>query len=153
MPPAPTTPRDIILVIDDDSAVLASLKFALEIEGFVGRGLPLRRASCSPGRSWPPPACLVVDYRLPGMDGVELVSTLRARGVETPAVLITTDPPPHVRQKAAEAGLAIVEKPLLGDALGRSDPVGRQGLNADPRGSRATAIRRPPSAAARRPAP
>jgi FixJ family two-component response regulator len=116
MPSTPTTPRDIVLVIDDDPAVLASLKFALEIEGFVvevfrsADELLSRPLEASP-------ACLVVDYRLPGMDGVELVSTLRARGVETRAVLITTDPPPHVRHKAGEAGLAIVEKPLLGNAL------------------------------------
>jgi FixJ family two-component response regulator len=116
MPPTPTTPRDIVLVIDDDSAVLASLKFALEIEGFVVEAF--RSAEELLERQLMPlPACLVVDYWLPEMDGVELVSRLRARGVETPAVLITTDPPSHVRQKAGEAGLAIVEKPLLGNAL------------------------------------
>lgn len=116
MPPAPTTPRDIILVIDDDPAVLASLKFALEIEGFAVEAFRsaeelLARQSALVS------ACLVVDYWLPGMDGVELVSRLRARGVETPAFLITTDPPPHIRHRAAEAGLAIVEKPLLGNTL------------------------------------
>ena len=116
MPPTPTTPRDIVLVVDDDPAVLASLKFALEIEGFVVE--VFRSAGELFARPLPAsPACVVVDYRLPGMDGVALVSALRTRGVEIPAVLITTDPPPHVRQKAGEAGLAIVEKPLLGNAL------------------------------------
>jgi FixJ family two-component response regulator len=116
MPPTPTAPRDVILVIDDDPAVLASLKFALEIEGFAVE--VFRSADELFARPLPASAaCLVVDYRLPGMDGVELVGTLRGRGVETPAVLITTDPPPHVRQKAGEAGLAIIEKPLLGNAL------------------------------------
>lgn len=113
---APTTLRDIVLVIDDDSAVLASLKFALEIEGFAVEAFRsaeelLARQSALPS------ACLVVDYWLPGMDGVELVSRLRDSGVEIPAILITTDPPPHIRQRAAEAGLAIVEKPLLGNTL------------------------------------
>lgn len=116
MPPVPTQPGNVVFVVDDDSAVLASLKFALEVEGVpveVFRSpdeLLARPLAASP-------ACLVVDYRLPGVDGVELVSRLRARGVEAPALLITTDPPPHVRQKAAEAGLTIVEKPLLGNAL------------------------------------
>jgi two-component system response regulator FixJ len=116
MPSTPTTPKDIVLVIDDDSAVLASLKFALEIEGFVVEAFRSAEELLD-RQSMPPSACLVVDYWLPGIDGVELVSTLRERGVEIPAFLITTDPPPHVRQKAGEAGLVIVEKPLLGNAL------------------------------------
>jgi len=116
MPPVPDKSRNVVFVIDDDSAVLASLKFALEVEGFpveVFRSadeLFERPLTASP-------ACLVVDYRLPGIDGVQLVTRLRARGVGAPALLITTDPPSHVRQKATEAGLVIVEKPLLGNAL------------------------------------
>ena len=116
MPTTPTTPKDIVLIIDDDTAVLASLKFALEIEGFAVEAF--RSAEELLDReSIPASACLVVDYWLPGIDGVELVSTLRERGVEIPAFLITTDPPPHVRQKAVEAQLVIVEKPLLGNSL------------------------------------
>jgi two-component system response regulator FixJ len=116
MPPVPAKAKDAVLVIDDDSDVLASLKFALEVDGFSVE--VFRSAEELLARPLPAgPACLVVDYRLPGMDGIELVSSLRARGMETPALLITTDPPPHVRQRSAEAGLAIVEKPLLGNAL------------------------------------
>lgn len=114
--PSTTTPRDIVLVIDDDSAVLASLKFALEIEGFVVEAFRSAEEVLD-RQSMPRPACLVVDYWLPGIDGVELVSTLRKGGVKIPAFLITTDPPPHVRKRAVEAGLAIVEKPLLGNGL------------------------------------
>ena len=109
----------MVLVIDDDWAVLASLKFALEVDGFsveVFHSAEDLFARALPASA----ACLVVDYRLPGIDGVELVSMLRARGVETPAFLITTDPPPHVRQRAIEVDLAIVEKPLLGNALGEA---------------------------------
>ncbi len=115
MPPVPTKAKDVVLVIDDDSAVLASLKFALEVEGFAVE--VFRSAEELLVRSPPPSSCLVVDYWLPGIDGVELVSKLRARGVETPAFLMTTDPPPYIRHRAAEAGLAIVEKPLFGNTL------------------------------------
>jgi FixJ family two-component response regulator len=115
MPPVPTKAKDVVLVIDDDSAVLASLKFALEVEGFAVE--VFRSAEELLVRSPPPASCLVADYWLPGIDGVELVSKLRARGVETPAFLITTDPPSHIRQRAVEAGIAIVEKPLLGNSL------------------------------------
>jgi FixJ family two-component response regulator len=116
MMPVPPGRRAAVLVIDDDPDVLASLKFALEVEGFpveVFRSAdeflaaPLASA----------PACLVVDYRLPGTDGVELVVRLREDGMEAPAFLITTDPPLRVRQRASEAGLVIIEKPLLGNVL------------------------------------
>jgi FixJ family two-component response regulator len=119
MSTALTLPRDVVLIIDDDAAVLASLKFVLELEGFA---VEVFRSAEEMLERPPPPAsaCLVVDYRLPAMDGVELVSTLRSRGVATPAILITTNPPQTVRRRATEAGLAIVEKPLLGNTLGEA---------------------------------
>jgi len=116
MSTALTSPRDTVLIIDDDAAVLASLKFALEVEGFAVE--VFHSAEELLERPAPPASsCLVVDFRLPAMDGVELVSTLRGRGVTTPAILITTDPPQKVRLRATEEGLAIVEKPLLGNTL------------------------------------
>ena len=41
----------------------------------------------------------------------------RARGYTSPAILITSHPPTGVRMRSAAAGVPIVEKPLLGDAL------------------------------------
>jgi FixJ family two-component response regulator len=116
MPSAPTGSKAAVLVIDDDSDVLASLKFALEIDGFAVE--VFRSAEDVLARPMPEEAaCLVVDYWLPGLDGLDLVSALRVKGVDAPAFLITTDPPPHIRHRAEEAGVAIVEKPLLGNTL------------------------------------
>jgi two-component system, LuxR family, response regulator FixJ len=42
---------------------------------------------------------------------------LRRRQVAAPAILITTHPSAAVRERAAATGVAVVEKPLLGDAL------------------------------------
>lgn len=109
----------VVVAVDDDVAVLASLKFALEIEGFSVRGY--RSAEDLLDGDVPAePACLVVDLRLPGIDGLALVAALRARGVACPAILMTTDPAPQVRRRAAEAGMTIVEKPLLGNTLGET---------------------------------
>ncbi len=93
MPSHKPGPKAAVLVIDDDSDVLASLKFALEVDGlsvevFASAEDMLRDAD--PAEA----ACLVVDFWLPGRDGIELIAMLRARGVDTPAFLITTDPPP-----------------------------------------------------------
>jgi DNA-binding response OmpR family regulator len=51
------------------------------------------------------------------MDGLSLLKVLRSRGVDLPAVLITSAPDRRVRSRAAEAGAAIIEKPLFGDLL------------------------------------
>jgi two-component system, LuxR family, response regulator FixJ len=51
------------------------------------------------------------------MNGLALVGKLRERGISMPAILITTHPSPALRQRAAAAGISIVEKPLLGNAL------------------------------------
>ena len=111
-----TAGRQVVLVVDDDEAVLGSLQFALEIEGF--RVLVFRSAEELLDRSGlPSSSCLVVDQNLPGKTGLELVDTLRARDVHFPAILITSHPPLAVRHQALAAGVAIVEKPLLGNAL------------------------------------
>ncbi len=108
--------RPKILLVDDDPAVRAALAFSLELEGFL-----IETFHCGEdleGKTdFPESGCLVLDYRLPGMDGLSLLKALRGRGVDLPAVLITSAPGRDVRNRAAEAGAFIVEKPLLCDAL------------------------------------
>ena len=60
--------------------------------------------------------CLVLDQKLPGIDGLELVGKLRSRGIQLPTVLITT-PTATVVRRAAKCGVPLVEKPLLNHAL------------------------------------
>ena len=113
---APALAAPIVIVVDDDAAVRSSLKFALEIEGFAvhayGRGDELfgdaDLADC---------ACFIIDQRLPGTTGLDLVSALREQRIAAPVILITSAPPPAVQERAAKAGIPIVEKPLLGNAL------------------------------------
>jgi len=54
------------------------------------------------------------------MNGLQLLQKLRTRGIVTPAILITSHPGAVLSQAAARAGISIVEKPLLGNALGES---------------------------------
>ena len=116
---SPLSHRPVVLVIDDDPAVCSSLKFFLELEGFAVRTYPdaaaVLRAADVAGA-----ACLVVDYKLPGINGLQLLQKLRTRGMVTPAILITSHPGAVLSQAAARAGISIVEKPLLGNALGES---------------------------------
>ena len=111
-----------LLVVDDDPAIRTSLKFALEIEGYAVETYA-DAESLAARQDLPDTGCLVVDYQLPGMDGLELVETLRRRAVSLPALLITTQPTRQVRLRAQQAGVGIVEKPLLSSSLG--DAVAR----------------------------
>ena len=108
--------RPMIAVVDDDPAVCGSLKFALELEGFVVRtfhsGAELIHAGDLEAFN-----CLVVDQRMPGMTGMELVELLRARRLLTPVILIISHLNAALSARAQKAAVPIVEKPLLGNAL------------------------------------
>ena len=116
MPRSLQTPPPVVFVVDDDPAVCSSLKFALELEGFAVSTFPdgeslLRRADL------PSPHCLVIDYKLLGMSGIDLLNELRRRDVAIPALLITSNPSRALRSAAERLGVRIVEKPLLTNAL------------------------------------
>ena len=110
------TPAPLLLLVDDDPAVRASLIFSLELEGFeveaFDSGEALAAYACLAD-----PACVVIDYRLPGIDGLSLLRVLRERGETCPAVIITSNPTRSVRQRTADAGAELIEKPLLNDGL------------------------------------
>ena len=108
--------RANILLVDDDPAVRASLAFSLELEGY-----SVETFSCAEELAartdLPDTGCLVLDHRLPGMDGLSLLKTLRRRRVGLPAILIAFAPSRGLVARAGEAGAVIVEKPLICDAL------------------------------------
>lgn len=62
-------------------------------------------------------ACFIIDEKLPGMTGLDVVAALRRQNVAAPVILITSHPTIVVKERAAKAGIPIVEKPLLGNAL------------------------------------
>ncbi len=56
---------------------------------------------------------VLTDHRMPQMDGLELIERLRERGVDTPILLLTSDPDAYEAANA-EYGLAgCLEKPVL----------------------------------------
>jgi FixJ family two-component response regulator len=107
-----------VLVVDDDPAVRKSLQFSLRVEGFAVRtyrnGNELLEDAQLPEKG-----CLIIDYQLPGLSGLDLLAELRSRRVALPAILVTTRPNRFVRQRARKAGVPIIEKPFLTEDLFR----------------------------------
>lgn len=106
-----------ICVLDDDPDVLQSLRFLLETHGF---GVRTFSAAVALLTSIDPDDvdCLVIDYKMPYMDGLEVAVRLRQRNIAAPIVLITGYPDQHMAEKAAAAGIDhILFKPHLEDSL------------------------------------
>ena len=112
----PVIQAPVIGVVDDDLAVRNSLKFALELEGFTVRAYR-SGAELLAADNFRDCSCLVIDQRMPGMNGMELIARLRERHVTTPAILIISSPNAALSARAATAQVPIIEKPLLNNAL------------------------------------
>lgn len=114
---ASSSPQPTVFVVDDDAAVLGSLRFLLETDGFAVRtfrsGTALLNASGTPGAD-----CYVIDYKMPDINGIELAGQLRKSDRDAPVILITGYPDENISTRAATAGIKdVVLKPLLEENL------------------------------------
>jgi FixJ family two-component response regulator len=77
-----------IFIVDDDEAVRDSLGLLMRSLGYRARCYPSGEAFLE---AWDPKAfgCLVLDIRMPGMDGMALQKALEERGSELPIIFIT----------------------------------------------------------------
>jgi len=111
-----TFPQPAVILVDDDPAVRHSLAFVLGLEGYQVRTFATAGAMLAMD-TVPDRSCLIIDYALPDLNGLELLAKLRTMGVSHPAILITSNPTPALRRRAAAALVPIVEKPLLSSSL------------------------------------
>ena len=62
--------------------------------------------------------CLVLDIRLPGLSGLELMHWIKARGFELPVVMMTAFDSTAAHEQARQAGATCcLLKPFAGQAL------------------------------------
>lgn len=118
-----------LLIVDGDLAIRSALTFSLELNGFAVDSYSSGEAILQE-EALPSEACLIIDYDLPGIDGLQLLRALRTRHVVSPAILITTNPTRRLRAEAQAAGIPIVEKPLLTEDLEKSVRKAFKGANS-----------------------
>lgn len=107
--------RPLVAVVDDDPAVASSLEFALVVEGYRVNAYHSAQDYIQHQKSHVD--CLIVDYKLDGMDGIAFIEELERRGALPPPLMIAANPSRRCRQWAAASGIPLVEKPLLDSAL------------------------------------
>jgi two-component system response regulator FixJ len=113
----PSPARTMIYVVDDDSDVLGSLQFLLETDGFDVRTFKSGAALLGEVASGEAD-CFVIDYKMPNMNGLDLVKCLRKRDISAPMILITGSQDETIADRAARAGvLHVLRKPLLEESL------------------------------------
>ncbi len=106
-----------ILVVDDEPNVRLNYRITLETEGLdiCEAGCGAKALELLPGREFD---LAILDMRMPGMDGLDLLAEMRRRGVKTPSVIITAygDVPQAVRAMKLGA-IDFLQKPLTPNVL------------------------------------
>ncbi|WP_298355202.1 response regulator [Rhodoblastus sp.] len=104
-------------IVDDDAALRDALRKLLRIEGFELETYEsaeafLERARTERGQ------CLIVDLRMPGMSGMDLLSEVMTRGLGLKVILLTAHADVPLAVQATKSGAAdILEKPFQAKAL------------------------------------
>ena len=106
-----------IFVVDDDDAVRESLAALLETAGYPTETYTSGTAfleALDAGAG----ACVVLDIRMPGADGLEVQRRLNARGAPLPVVIVTGHGDVAMAVQAMRAGAVdFIEKPVARDRL------------------------------------
>lgn len=106
-----------VFVVDDDKDILVALRFLLEAEDLNVETFSSAQAFLNKYNGGQP-GCLLLDLRMPGMNGLELQELLSARGIELPIIIITGQGDKFMTIRALKAGaIDAFEKPFDDQAL------------------------------------
>jgi len=124
------TTAGTVHVVDDDAAVLQSARWLLESEGFAVETYSsaedfLHRSDC------PQPECVILDLRMPDMDGLQLQEKLARAASSPPIIFLTGASEVSTCARAMKQGaFGFIEKPVEGEDLLK---LARQAIEADRR--------------------
>jgi two-component system response regulator FixJ len=106
-----------VFVVDDDDAVCKSLGMLVEEAGMKVQAFTSAREFLD---AYDPttPGCLIVDVRMPGMNGLELQAELAKRRIYLPTIVITGHADVPIAVQAVKSGAVnFLEKPFSDNAL------------------------------------
>jgi two-component system response regulator FixJ len=102
----------LVHLVDDDEAIRRSAGFMIKTSGFQVRsyesGVELLKAAQSLE-----PGCILLDIRMPGMDGLEAQQALKDKGVTLPVIIMTGHGDVALAVQAMKGGaIDFIEKPF-----------------------------------------
>ena len=102
----------LVHLVDDDEAIRRSVGFMLKTSGFTVKtyesGVELMKAAGGVQTG-----CILLDIRMPGMDGLEVQKALRDKGVTLPVIIMTGHGDVSLAVQAMKAGAVdFIEKPF-----------------------------------------
>lgn len=106
-----------VYIVDDDAAVRGSLTFFLMTAGFAARPYADPSTFLADAASLPP-GCVLLDVRMPGISGFEVLERLAPRRAELPVVIMTGHGDVVTAVRAMKSGARdFLEKPFEEEML------------------------------------
>jgi CheY-like chemotaxis protein len=101
-----------VMVVDDDPSVLATYRRLLSRAGYITLTVN-DPASVLAARDHSRADLILIDYKMPGMDGLSLLKALRDRSCRARCILVSAFLNEDVRSRAADLGVdRVMEKPV-----------------------------------------
>ena len=106
-----------IFIVDDDESVRRAVKRLIKVAGFKAKTFGSAREFIDSGH-YQSAGVLVLDVRMPGMNGLELQKYLTDSASDMPIIFITAHEDIQARRKALEAGaIDFIKKPFEDQTL------------------------------------
>lgn len=117
-----------VLIVDDDPSVLATYRRLLNRAGYGTVASDDPRRVLADGTAESDIDLILLDYKMPGMDGLTLLAELRRRECAAHCILVSAFLNDEVRSQATNLGVSmILEKPVevgsLRTAIGELLPL------------------------------
>ena len=107
-----TMEKPVVFVVDDDESVCKALKRLMKSAGIKARSLSSAEDFLNQG-CHNVPGCLILDVRMPGMNGLELQEKLVKSGSIMPIIFMSAHEDALAREQAMKAGaIAFLQKPF-----------------------------------------
>ena len=129
----------IVHLVDDDEAIRRSAGFMLKTSGFQVRTYASGVELLKDARELAP-GCILLDVRMPEMDGLQVQAALKERGIGFPVIVMTGHGDVGVAVQAMKAGAVdFIEKPFekavmlsaIEEGFARIEQAGRGRARAD----------------------